>query len=373
MFLWLSPVSAPYQLSSLLSRLLLASFSFTIELNSYLCIRLCKLTVWNFISGVPCHKLNLWLFVQDPHINWSTLNSSWTVTHKEYCAFGSKELQYRCDQMGRTLLIDHSVISWSTGDILKWREQCFPELPVPRLPKNSEPAISMELCTTSIKSPIKQLSMEIYPCYSHFQEVFCPQQATQLTPHRLWDGAIDLLPGELIILFLSKRPWLYQSIIKVAFTSPGALSFFWCKDGRRLAALDYRSLIKITVKFCYSLPLLLAALELLWGATIFIKLNLHSALNLIWIQSEDKWKTAFVSPKGHYEYRVMPYGLVNAPSVFQEFMNEVFWEYLHKFILVYINDILVYSQNLAEHRHHVALLLSKLREYHLKAEKYSFH
>lgn len=114
------------------------------ELNSYICIRLCKLTVCNFISGVLCHKLNLWLFVQDPHIKWSTLNSSWTVTHREYCAFGSGELQYRCDQMGRTLLIHHSVISWSTGDILKWREQCFPELPVPRLPKNSEPGISMD-------------------------------------------------------------------------------------------------------------------------------------------------------------------------------------------------------------------------------------
>ncbi len=80
-------------------------------------------------------------------------------------------------------------------------------------------------------------------------------------------------------------------------------------------------------------------------------------------------------PTGHYEYLVMPYGLVNAPSVFQNFMHDVLREYLHRIVLVYIDDILIYSRSLAEHRHHVAGVLKHLREFHLflKAEKCSFH
>ncbi len=75
--------------------------------------------------------------------------------------------------------------------------------------------------------------------------------------------------------------------------------------------------------FRYPLPLVPAALEQLRGATIFTKLDLRSAYNLIHIRKGDEWKTAFVTPTGHYEYRVMPYDLVNAPSIFQGFMHEV--------------------------------------------------
>ncbi|KAL0188526.1 hypothetical protein M9458_015625, partial [Cirrhinus mrigala] len=84
-----------------------------------------------------------------------------------------------------------------------------------------------------------------------------------------------------------------------------------------------------------------------------MKLDLQSAYNLIHIRAGDKWKTAFISPTGHYEYRVMPYGLSISHSIFQTFMNEVFWEFLHHFIMLYIDDILIYSQNQADHRQHI--------------------
>ncbi len=86
-------------------------------------------------------------------------------------------------------------------------------------------------------------------------------------------------------------------------------------------------------------------------------------------------ETAFVTPTGHYEYLVMAYGLVNAPYVFQDFIHEVLREYLHRFVLVYIDDILIHSLSLAEHRHHVAEVIQRLRQYQLflKAEKCSFH
>ncbi len=232
--------------------------------------------------------------------------------------------------------------------------------------------------------------MDIPEYYSHFSDVFCPKKATQLPPRRPWDCAIDLLPGESVpkgkIYPLSHpeqkamdeyiEEALQQGYIHPS-TSPAASSFFFVakKDGGLRPCIDFWSLNSIIVKFRYPLPLVPAALEYLRGATIFTKLDLRSEYNLIRIREGDEWKTAFVTPTGHYEYLVMPYGLVNAPSVFQDFMHEVLREYLHRFILVYIDDILIYSRSLAEHRHHVAEVLQRLRQLRLflKAEKCSFH
>ena len=108
---------------------------------------------------------------------------------------------------------------------------------------------------------------------------------------------------------------------------------------------------------------------------MFTKLDLRSAYNLIRIREGDEWKTAFITPSGHYEYCVMPFGLANAPSVFQGFMDDVFREYLNRFVIVYIDDILIYSRNETEHIQHVSQVLKKLREHHLyaKGEKCEFH
>ncbi len=141
---------------------------------------------------------------------------------------------------------------------------------------------------------------------------------------------------------------LQQGYIRPS-TSPAASNFFFVakKDRGLQPCIDYRALNKITVKFRYPLPLIPAALENFSGATIFLKLDLRNAYNLIRIREGDEWKTAFVTPTGHYEYLVMLYGLVNAPSVFQDFMHKVLRENLHRFVLVYIDDILIYSRSMA--------------------------
>ncbi|KAL0183501.1 hypothetical protein M9458_019197 [Cirrhinus mrigala] len=145
------------------------------------------------------------------------------------------------------------------------------------------------------------------------------------------------------------------------------------KDGGLRPCIDYRQLNSQIIQQPYPLPLVPATFEELRGAQVFTKLDLGSAYNLVCVREGDEWKTAFVTPTGHYEYRVMPYGLSISPSVFQTFMNEVFREFLHRFVIVYFDDILIYSRNLAEHRQHIQQVLQKLRqqrEFHLPSVQF---
>ncbi|KAK3507321.1 hypothetical protein QTP70_014296, partial [Hemibagrus guttatus] len=145
------------------------------------------------------------------------------------------------------------------------------------------------------------------------------------------------------------------------------------QEGWRLSAV-YR-LNAITVRYPYPLHLVPAALEQLSGARFFTKLDLRSAYNLVRIRKGDEWKTAFHTTHGHYEYRVMPFGLTNAPAVFQALINGVFQDLLGKWVIAYINDILVYSTSMEEHVCHVREVLSRLQQHHLyvKLEKCKFH
>lgn len=124
-------------------------------------------------------------------------------------------------------------------------------------------------------------------------------------------------------------------------TSPAGAGFFFVekKDGSLRPYTDYRGSDHITIKNRYPLPLMTAAFEILQGATIFTKLDLRNAYHLVRIREGDEWKTAFNTPTGHYEYQVMPFGLVNAPAVFQAFINAL-REMLNIFVFVNLDDIL---------------------------------
>ncbi len=288
--------------------------------------------------------------------------------------------------LGRPWLILHSPeIRWDTCEVIRWsefcRHHCLTDLPRP--PHKSPP---VPIASTLIESPESTVSPSVPSDYRAFQDVFSKQADTCLPPHRPWDCAIDLLPGHKLPkgrvypLSIPERKAM-EEYIKEALhqryvwpsSSPAASSFFFVgkKDGGLRLCIDYRALNSQTVKLPYPLPLVPAALEELRGARIFSELDLRRAYNLVRIREGDEWKMAFITPSGHYEYLVMPYGLSNSPSVFQEFMNEVFREFHHDFVIVYIDDILIYSRNLAEHRHHVTQVLQRLRQHHLylKLEK----
>lgn len=132
------------------------------------------------------------------------------------------------------------------------------------------------------------------------------------------------------------------------------------KGGGLRPRIDYRELNQCYIKYRYPLPLVPVALEQLHTATIFTKLDLRSAYNLIRIREGDEWKTGFSTTSGHYEYQVMSYGLSNAPSVFQCLINNVLRDMLGHHVITYINDILIYSNSKEEHVHHVRQVLQRL-------------
>jgi hypothetical protein len=124
--------------------------------------------------------------------------------------------------------------------------------------------------------------------------------------------------------------------------------------------MDYRLLNEVTIKNKYPLPRINDLFDQLEGASVFSKINLRSGYFQLKIREHDIPKIAFVTRYGSYEYTVMPFGLTNAPSYFMNMMNKVFMEFLDKFVVVFIDDILIYSKSNEEHESHLRAILEKL-------------
>ena len=133
------------------------------------------------------------------------------------------------------------------------------------------------------------------------------------------------------------------------------------KDGSLRMVVDYRGLNEVTIKNKYPLPMINDLFDQLQGAKVFSTIDLRSGYHQLKIQEQDIPKTTFTTRYGLYEYTVMSFGLTNAPAYFMNMMNKVFMEFLDKFVVVFIDDILVYSKNEEEHKEHLRLVLGNLR------------
>ena len=140
------------------------------------------------------------------------------------------------------------------------------------------------------------------------------------------------------------------------------------KDGTLRMCIDYQQINKVTFKNKYLLPRIEDLFDQLKGSSVFLKIDLRSGYYQLRVKEVDVPKTAFKTRYGHYEFLVNPFGLTNAPAAFMDLMNRVFHPYLDQFVVVFIDDILMYSKDAQEHEHHLRIVLQILRENQLFAK-----
>ncbi|GKB14954.1 putative reverse transcriptase domain-containing protein [Tanacetum coccineum] len=194
----------------------------------------------------------------------------------------------------------------------------------------------------------KEKQLEDVLVIRDFPEVF-PDELPRLPPLRQVEFQIDLLL-EKVFIRPSSSPW-------------GApVLFVKKKNGSFRMCIDYRELNKLIVKNCYPLLRTDNLFDQLQGLSVYSKIDMRSGYHQLRIKEEYIPITAFRTRYGHFEFQVMPFGLTNAPAVFMDLMNRVCKSYLDKFVIVFIDDILVYSKDKEEHEEHLKIILELLRK-----------
>jgi len=334
-----------------------------------------KLTSWNLIVGKP------WLRRYNPTINW-VMNT---------IAFSSGYCHAHClptrpsPVTSLTNKFHISLISQAALRVaLKDPDSCFCIMALYNSPDYAP--------TTPVTSVSKgdDLTKElVLQDYYDYLVLFSEKEARILPPSRYVDHAIPLIEGSKLpfghMYSMSDsevkevRKWidenLSKSFIHASSSSVASPILFVKKKNRSLRlCVNYHALNNIMVKDRTLLPRIEETLNYIHGCKYFTRLDLRACFNQIRIKEGDEWKTAFRTRYGLFEFLVMPFGLTNAPATAQRFLNDTLREYLNIFCVCYIDNILIYSRTLKEHKQQVRKVLQKLKEAALfiKPEKYEF-
>ncbi|GKA41052.1 putative nucleotidyltransferase, ribonuclease H [Tanacetum coccineum] len=244
------------------------------------------------------------------------------------------------------------------------------------------PIFLAHITAKEVEDKSEKKRLEDVPIVQDFPEVF-PEDLPGLPPTRQVEFQIDLVPGAAPVarapyrLAPSEMKELSEQLKELSdkgFIRPssspwGALVLFVKKkDGSFRMCIDYRELNKLTVKNRYPLPRIDDLFDQLQGSSVYSKIDLRSGYHQLRVREEDIPKTAFRTRYGHYEFQVMPFGLTNAPAVFMDLMNRVCKPYLDKFVIVFIDDILIYSKSKQEHEEHLKIILELLKKEELYAK-----
>lgn len=323
------------------------------------------------VLGVATHDIILglpWLRKHNPRINWK----------KQQLSFDNCD----CINTVKPTQAQSSMVDERTINEIASNRKSLKELHSARIDRPSSKVTEQKGTDEPLNIP---------ECYKDWEYLFREEtSAAALPKHQPWDHEILLQEGkqptfgpiyglsdkELEVLREYIQVNLKKGFIRESQSPAGyPIIFVPKKNGKLRLCVDYRKLNDITIKNRYPLPNIAELRDRLSHAQVFTALDLRGAYNLIRMKKGEEWKTAFRTRYGHYEYCVMPFGLTNAPATCQALINNVLRAHLDKFVIAYLDDILIYSNDTMEHIGHVRTVLECLAKAELRLEpnKCEFH
>ena len=311
---------------------------------------------YDVIIGIP------WLRKHNPHIDWRMNQITMNMGNKVIVL----ETNHKNREKNRQV---QTLSAVELRQAMKGEDQLYM-----LLTKEANPSdINQEIQSDDLTKVLQK-----------YEDVFPEDLPDQLPPPRSVDHHIHLVPGseapsrptyrlsytEMQELRRQIDELCNKNLIRPSQSPYGApILFVKKKDGSLRLCVDYRALNRITIKNKYPLPRIEELFDQLYQATIFSKIDLRSGYHQIRIAPEDTHKTAFRTRYGHFEFLVLPFGLTNAPATFMTLMNDIFRPLLDKCVVVYLDDILVFSRSHEEHLQHLQQVLDILRENKLYAKR----